>query len=473
MSENKNIKRFVIVALIVVIAMIVAIILLLSGVFNVSGSKVSTTEPLKEIGGTNIIDNTNNTNTSNTNTTQNTVANQTSTGKVDLASGDFTTQFIKLENNSKNIIYSPLSIQYALHMLSEGAKGNTKSQIDNIVGTHKLTSYKNIDKVLSLANGLFIRDSYQNKVLNSYKNVLQDSYNADINYDPFNNANNVNKWINDKTFGIIPKLLLDEQVTDPMLKLIIVNALAIDMEWKIPFSIDSIHQKDFTGQYGDKTPVAMMSNESSSESISYYKGDNVTALGMDLLEYEGNQFQFVAIMPDKDLNAYIKDFSYSDVQEVVDNLKLASKEKDGVIYRIPKFNYEYDLKLKSDLMQMGIKDAFDAGAANFENIIGQVTDEYRLYVSDALHKAKIDFTHKGVKAAAVTALLMKENAMAIMEEKHPVEVTIDKPFLYVIRDKKTNEIWFVGATFEPMKWEDYQKELEAGSKSLDNIGLVN
>ena len=82
----------------------------------------------------------------------------------------------------------------------------------------------------------------------------------------------------------------------------------------------------------------------------------------------------------------------------------------------------------------------------------------KLYVSDALHKANIDFTEKGIKAAAVTVIYMTDG-IALAEDK-PIEINIDKPFLYVIRDKNTGEIWFVGTVYEPNSWEkdkaDYQ-----------------
>ena len=465
MSGKANLKMFVIIALVIVIIMIIAIAVLLSGALNniSGGTPTNTTGPVIEIGGSNIVDNT--TNTSNTTRSGNTVANQTTTGQVDLTSSEFTTKFLKIENDSKNIIYSPLSIQYALHMLSDGAKGNTKKQIDDVIGTKKLTSYKNVDKVLSLANAIFIRDTYQNKVLGTYKNLLHDNYDADIVYDPFENAEKANKWISDKTFGIIPKMLKDEQVSDPSVKLMLINALAIDMEWKIQFDADDIYKADFTRQYGDKMEVAMMANTEKNDAISYYKGQDVTALAMDLKEYDGNQFQFLAIMPEKDLNSYIKDFSYADIENVVSNLKSSSKEKYGVSYHIPRFDYEYDLGLKSDLMKMGITDAFAQSTADFENITGPLDETLRLYVGDALHKAKIEFNEKGIKAAAVTVILMEDNAMAGSPEKQePVVVKIDKPFLYVIRDKKTNEVWFIGATFEPEKWNDYQKKLEEAEK---------
>ena len=74
-----------------------------------------------------------------------------------------------------------------------------------------------------------------------------------------------------------------------------------------------------------------------------------------------------------------------------------------------------------------------------------------------MHKADIEFTEEGIKAAAVTAITM-ETTSFIQEE--PIEININKPFIYIIRDKNTNEIWFVGALYEPESWEEYSNTLE-------------
>ena len=116
---------------------------------------------------------------------------------------NFTMQFLKLENNKKNLVYSPLSIKYALKMLNDGAEGNTKAQIENVIGNLSLSKYNNIDNILSLANGVYIKDTYSKNIKESYKNILEERYNAEINYDSFNNATNVNNWIENKTLGII------------------------------------------------------------------------------------------------------------------------------------------------------------------------------------------------------------------------------------------------------------------------------
>ena len=69
---------------------------------------------------------------------------------------------------------------------------------------------------------------------------------------------------------------------------------------------------------------------------------------------------------------------------------------------------------------------------------------------DVLHNAKIDFSEKGIKAAAATVIMLE--AGSALEEEKPIEVNIDKPFMYLIRDKKTGEIWFTGTVYEPDSW---------------------
>lgn len=367
---------------------------------------------------------------------------------------DFSMKFLKMENNKQNMIYSPLSIKYALKMLNEGANGNTKTQIENVIGELNLTKYNNVNKVLSLANSVYIRDTYAKYVKQDYKKILTEKYNAEINYDSFSNANNINNWIENKTLGIIKNMINDELVQDPNTEMLLINALAIDMEWKESFDGSKTYGEEFNLENGDKMTATMMHKETTSDSVSYYKDKDITALTMDLKKYEDTQLEFIAIMPEKDLSNYTETFTMDDLNNIIKKSTLASKTKYGVDISIPKFSFDYDLKLKDDLIKLGITEAFDGKLADFSNMSNR-----ELYVSDALHKANIDFTEKGVKAAAVTVIVMQDKAMIAAPTK-PEEIKIDKPFLYVIRDKNTGEIWFVGTVYEPNSWEedkaDYQ-----------------
>ena len=350
------------------------------------------------------------------------------------------------------MVYSPLSIKYALNMLNEGAGGNTKTQIENVIGDLNLTKYNTIDEVLSLANSVYIRDTFAEYVKENYTRTITEKYNAEVNYDPFKDATNINKWIEDKTLGIIKNMLEDETVQNPDNNMILINALAIDMGWENPFDASDTYGEDFYLENGDTMAATMMHKETMGDDLSYYKDNDITALTMDLQEYDNTQFEFVAIMPEGNLSDYIKTLTIEDVNTILENTKLASETSYGVDISISKFSFDYDLQLKQDLIDLGMTDAFDEILADFSNMASE-----KLCVGDALHKADIDFSEEGIRAAAVTVIIMKTNAI-MPDENQPEEIKIDKPFLYFIRDKQTNEIWFVGTVYEPNSWEQDVEE---------------
>lgn len=149
---------------------------------------------------------------------------------------NFDIAFLKVENNKENKIYSPLSIKYTLKMLEEGANGATKQQISNVLEDYVITKYTS-NKNMSLANVLFIKDTFKDSVKKNYITNLQDKYNADVVFDSFTSTKNINDWVKNKTLNIIPEILseIDEQQD-----FILINALGIDMEWKNKF-IDPEH----------------------------------------------------------------------------------------------------------------------------------------------------------------------------------------------------------------------------------------
>lgn len=368
---------------------------------------------------------------------------------------DFDFSFLKIENKNKNIIYSPLSIKYALKMLNEAAEGRTKEQIESVLGNIDLTKYENIEKVLSFANCIYIRDDYSNYINENYKNVLKEKFDAEINYDEFENAKNVNTWIENKTLGIIKNMLADEMFLDKDLKMLLINALAIDMEWENKFSEEDTRGRDFILENGEKVLATTMSKKTSADNIKYYQDESITSLTMPLKEYENVQLEFMAIMPNENLSSFVEKISTEKINEIYKKQKSASSTNAGINIFIPKFSYEYDLKLKEDLQSFGIKDAFDKNLADFNKMTN--SQDERLYVGKALHKANIDFTEKGVKAAAVTVFEMMK-ATAFIQEEKPIEIKIDKPFMFVIKDKKTNEIWFTGTVYNPNLWENDKED---------------
>ncbi len=364
----------------------------------------------------------------------------------DVVLDNFTYSILKLEASNKNLVYSPLSVKYALSMLSEGASGNTKDEIDNLIKDTGLTKYENIENVLSLANSVFIRDSYKEKVHEEYINELKDKFNAEVIYDPFKTAANVNKWIEDKTFKIIKNMLRDDQVKDPDVKMLLINALAIDMEWLYQFDNQNTTNETFTKEDNTTMNVAMMHD--SSELDKFYKDEEFSVLSMPFRNYNGTDLEFIAIMPNNDnLNKIITSDNMSEtINGLIDKMNTPNNQK--LIISIPRFEYEFKTSLVNDLMVMGIKQAF-TGQADFTKMA-----DTELFVSEVLHKANIKCSERGVKAAAATVIMMKDNAMEPpMQEQERIELKFDKPFMYVIRDTNTKEVWFVGTVYEPLEWD--------------------
>ena len=463
---------------------------------------------------------------------------------------NFDLSFLKLENEEKNKVYSPLSIKYALGMLSEGANGKTKEQIDAVVGDYSSKSYPNNDH-MSFANAMFIRNSFKDSVKSTYTENLFNKYNAEVIYDNFDNPDNINKWVSDKTFNLINNLIDDVSANDFFL----INALAIDMNWnnqihcesshKIPcirngvYSIAYKHEKlddDATGNYkvidypyssddqfyGDTfnkhefngkegikggdvladfnkydiikdlgedkireiiTPeyeewlktdygkddlpvdqgVDRFINElkenygksANSTDFLVHEDDDVKEFAKDLQEYDGMTLQYVGIMPKKvELKKYIEDLDKEKLNKTLNELKEVNIDsfEEGYVTRIrgfiPFFKIEYELKLKKDLMEIGITDVFDGSKADLSNLSEGAA------INKAVHKANIEFSNDGIKAAASTAMGGYGAATGPAYEhlfKVPVkdiDVTFNKPYMYLIRDKATGEVWFAGTVYE-------------------------
>lgn len=451
---------------------------------------------------------------------------------------DFDLRFLQLENERKNKIYSPLSIKYALAMLNEGTEGESKEQILNLIGDYKPNKYVNSAN-MSLANALFIRDSYKNSVKESFVNNLKNKYNADVEYDSFTSAKKMNSWISNKTLKLIDNMLDDSSVNE--VDFALVNAVAIDMEWENKFlennytATDYRHEKyswmapkdllssDFEGVKNKISGMGIIASVNNYDIVntlgednirktvgdafrkylnegdyaSYYlegknietavkeyldsymeeieknyksvdkntdfyvyQDEKVKSFAKDLKEYNGTTLQYVAIMPEENLDKYISNITAEEINKIIGNLKDINKRenfKEGVITQvvgyIPKFKFDYDLNLIKDLNDMGVKDIFDENKANLKGI----TDE-KAYINQAKHKANIEFTQDGIKAAAATFIggagagEMFDYLYDVPVEK--IDLTFDKPYMFVIRNKETGEVWFAGTVYEPLSLED-------------------
>lgn len=207
--------------------------------------------------------------------------------------------------------------------------------------------------------------------------------------------------------------------------------------------------------------------------FSIYQDENVKAFAKDLKKYNGTTLQYVAIMPEEELDSYINGITTEDINKVIDNLKELKSEnfKEGVITQIagyiPKFKFDYNLNLIEDLNDMGVKDVFDKDKANLKGI---TADE--AYISQAVHKANIEFTQDGIKASAAT-MFGGSGAGGTFDYIYDVPVekitlNFDKPYMFIIRDKSTGEVWFAGTVYEPLSLEDEPEAEDAKGEPIES-----
>ena len=187
-----------------------------------------------------------------------------------------------------------------------------------------------------------------------------------------------------------------------------------------------------------------------------YVDDDVKVFAKDLKEYDGTTLQYVGIMPKtKDLKTFVSDSSAEDVANLVAKAYDIKKEyfKEGVITKIvgniPFFKYDYELELIDNLKELGVKKVFSAKEADLSGL----TSAKDTAITTVKHKADIEFSNDGIRAAAVT-VGGGAGASASFEYDFdvPVEtidITFDQPYMYLIRDTKTGEVWFTGTVYAP------------------------
>lgn len=203
-----------------------------------------------------------------------------------------------------------------------------------------------------------------------------------------------------------------------------------------------------------------------STDFSLYVDDNIDVFAKDLKEYNGTRLQYIGIMPKTEsLSTYVENVSAEDIKSIISNLKpLEAKSfKDGVITEvygfIPKFKYDYNLNLVQDLANMGITDIFNSEKSELTEITGKSEP-----INEAIHKANIEFTEDGIKAAAVTLFGGGGGGGPRFDyffevPVETIELNFNKPYMYLIRDKESGEIWFVGAVYNPLPVSQESKDI--------------
>ena len=369
---------------------------------------------------------------------------------IKLSSNDsFNLKLLKEVNkdNKKNYLISPYSIEIALNMLKSGADGDTYNQIDKVVGTRNINFLDSED--VKVANALFIKEKYKDFIIKDFSNNLVKNYSSEILYDEFVKPDVINNWVSDHTNKLIPTLL---DKMDPHFVLCLANAVAIDVKWQDQFDANDTYEETFKNGNKEKD-VEMMHQTYDTSDYKYFKTDNAKGIMLPYVEKNNVALEFVGILPNDDLNSYINNLNEEELKKIDNNAKEAS-DKLNIELSLPKFEYDYEIKNFITLLKnMGIKDVFDKDNANLTKMMTK-EDMYKngfdnLYVGEAIHKTKIKVAEKGTEAAAVTYFGVFETSGMISDQPKIIEIRFNKPFMYMIRDKHTQEVLFIGTVYEP------------------------
>ncbi len=361
----------------------------------------------------------------------------------------------QVAEGSDNLFFSPYSISIALAMTYAGARGDTESQMADALRfrlpqeqLHQ--GFNALDQELAkrgegaegkddegfrlnIVNAIWGQRDYP--FLDEYLDVLARNYGAglrtlDFVEEPEASRNIINKWVEQQTEDRISDLI-PQGAIDPLTRLVLTNAVYFNAAWESQFEEAATRQDSFYLLDGSRILVPMMSQIAN---FGYVSGDGYRAIE---LPYDGNELSMVILLPDAG--------GFEAFQDVLDSGQLAatidSLNPTRLALTMPKFKLESTLNLKDTLSAMGIIDAFDPEVADFSGMDG--TRE--LFISDVVHKAFVDVDEQGTEAAAATAVVVGTTALPA----DPLEVTVDRPFIFLIRDIDTNSILFLGRVTNP------------------------
>nr|XP_026693180.1 serpin B6-like [Ciona intestinalis] len=368
--------------------------------------------------------------------------------KVAAAKTDFALGLYKelSQKEDGNLFFSPYSISTALMMTLLGSKENTREEMLDVLGLkdlnesdinsgflqilHHLRSSRG-DVVLEMANKLFPEAIYklEKDFLSKCKEFYETEIQAlDFKGNPDASREAINAWAEKETSGKIKDLLPSGSI-DSLVRLVLANAVYFKGSWLHKFKEQQTTMKDFHIRENKVEKVNMMFMKRK------FRFNFDQSLGLQVVEipYIGNKLSMVVFLP-------TERFALNKIENALTTEKLhgllAGLWEETLMLSLPRMKFEQDFDLGGVLKKMGMMDAFDERAANFEAISGSRD----LVISKVVHKAFIEVNEEGSEAAAATAVVMMLRSMPAP----PVMVNCDHPFLFLIRHNQTKTILFLG-----------------------------
>jgi serpin B len=381
-----------------------------------------------------------------------------------------------LATGSDNLCVSPYSIESALAMTFAGADGETRTEMARVLhfpsdGDAVPTSFASLQHsleemsaktvtiseqlkkeggssepiALTIANRLFAQKGYAFR--DSFLALMKQNFGAafepmDFVHDSSGATQHINKWVADQTRDrirdLIPAGALDETT-----RLVLANAIYLKAPWANPFFDGATRPEPF--HIHGKAPVDVSMMRKEDKNFGYRKRDGFTAVS---LPYVGGELQFLVLLPD-DVNGLHALESKLTSELLAQCAKLETRDVD---LSLPKFKFEPpSIALAKTFKALGMKTAFNhpVGSANFDRMAPRKPNDY-LYISQIFHKTFIAVDEKGTEAAAATAVAMFATSAPMRNTPPPpIEVKVDRPFVYAIQHVSSGVCLFLGRVTDP------------------------
>lgn len=357
-----------------------------------------------------------------------------------------------------NIVFSPYSISQALALAAAGAKGDTLAGIEQALSfqlpqNRFMPAMNKVDLLLAAKTAGAVQSSVETPNLNvvntvwgqrnfpllsTYLDALSLNYGAGLRVLDFVNAPEqarvtINDWVEDQTNKKIKDLLAEGVVTTDT-RLVLTNAVWFKGAWASPFRTDATDSQTFFSRSGATANVPFMNQTAR---FAYAEGAGYQAVD---IPYSGNQLSMLVVMPAAgSFDTFMRGLTPSGLSEIVSSLSVRS-----ITLSLPKFTFSSTPDIGKELQGMGMTDAFNPIRADFSGMNGKRD----LSVSEIAHKAFVSVDEHGTEAAAATAVLAT-TVSSITEPEPTVRLTVNRPFLFLIRDRQTGLAVFIGKVILP------------------------
>lgn len=369
------------------------------------------------------------------------------------ANGSFAISLLKIlgeEDKSRNLFFCPMSVSSALAMVYLGAKGNTATQMSQVLGlsgdgdVHQgfQTLLAEVNKcgtqyLLKSACRLFGEESCD--FLSTFKESCQKFYQAGIEEMSFVKdtegcRKRINDWVLEKTEGKISEVLSPGTVC-PLTKLVLVNAMYFKGKWKAQFDRKYTRGMPFKTNQEEKKTVQMMFKHAKFK-MAHVDEVNAQVLA---LPYAEDELNMVVLLPDEssDLTVVEKALTYEKLRAWT-NPETLTESKVQVFF--PRLKLEESYDLETVLQSLGMTDAFEETKADFSGM----TSKKNVPVSKVAHKCFVEVNEEGTEAAATTAVIRNTRSCRVEPR-----FCADRPFLFFIWHQKTSSILFCGRFSSP------------------------